>query len=104
MDEREWEPSRYPALAAFLGGYMHQEFRLVHGSARGAAEAFLAEASAAHLNLLRAELERLERSLNGKPLSTWRAALLELGGAWWPRSMREVRALIRALAPGDVPS
>lgn len=104
MAETQWQPSRYPALAAFLDGYLHQEFRLVHGSARGAAQAFLHDAGPVQVNLVRAELQRLERSLDGEPLSTWRAALQELGGAWWPRSMREVRALIRVLATGDVTS
>ena len=36
----------FPALRAFLRGYLHQDYAAVHGSMRAAADAFRADASA----------------------------------------------------------
>ena len=37
----------FPSLAAFLRGYLHEDFLEEHGSLRGAVEAFCRDASAA---------------------------------------------------------
>ena len=97
-------PEKYPGLARFLDGYLHQDFRDGYGSARAAAETFLDEATVPERRRIRAETRVLRRALEGRPLAEWRDALLEIGGAWWPQSMREVERVLAILEqPASAP-
>ena len=91
------QDSAYPVLASLLDGYLHQDFRAEYGSAREAALAYIREATPANRALAGEEVGRLRSSLAGRPLSEWRAAMLKIGGAWWPRSMREVEGVLALL-------
>ena len=88
----------YPALRAFLRGYLHQDFETVHGSVRAAAGAFLADAAPADRHELIAELESLARILAGQPARTLRRFVAgDLGSGWAPGSHDELLELLEAL-------
>ncbi len=90
-------PDDYPALAAFLDGYLHQDFRQVHGGALLAAAAFARDAGPDELASVCGELAALQRALTGQPLAVWRSAVSAIGGAWRPSSSGEVGRLLEAL-------
>jgi len=88
----------FPALRAFLRGYLHQDFPEVHGSLRDAAAAFRADASAAERDRLVGELESLADSFASRPARLLRQFVTEdLGSAWSPKSREEVAELLEVL-------
>ena len=101
---RRTQPSRglrgdlYPALRAFLRGYLHQDFAAVHGSVRAAAEAFLADASADERDQLVRELESLAEIVTGHKARALRGFIGdEMGSGWMPRSREEVMELLEVI-------
>src|SRR5689334_2025873 len=74
----------YPALSAFLAGYLRQDFALDHATPRGAVRAFHNDAAVADRRALAREAARFLRSMRGRPLSEIRAALAAMGAAWRP--------------------
>ena len=68
----------FPALRAFLRGYLHQDFEAVHGSLRAAADAFRADASPAERDQLVQELVSLTAS-GGGPVPTLRQFIRRTG-------------------------
>ena len=98
------QPSRglrgdlFPALRAFLRGYLHQDFATVHGSVRAAAEAFLADASADERDQLVRELESLATLVAGHKARALRGFIGdEMGGGWMPKSKAEILELLEAI-------
>jgi hypothetical protein len=89
----------FPALRAFLRGYLHQDFAAVHGSVRAAAEAFLADASADERDQLVRELEALSKIVTGHKVRALRGFIGdELGSGWIPKSREEILELLEALS------
>jgi len=88
----------FPALRAFLRGYLHEDFSEVHGSVRQAATAFRDDASASELDRVVDELERLAEILASQPVRLLRQFVSEdLGSGWAPKSREEVLDLLGAL-------
>ena len=88
----------FPALRAFLRGYLHQDFAAVHGSVRAAAEAFLADASAEERKRLIGELETLVETVGKQKTRSVRGLITDgLGSGWMPRSKEEILELLDAL-------
>ena len=87
----------FPALRAFLRGYLHQDFEEVHGSLRAAADAFRSDASAAERERLTQELERLAALIADLPASPFRQFIEDLGSGWMPASKEEIAELLEAL-------
>ena len=87
----------YPALAAFLDGYLHQDFRQAHGGALSAAAAFARDAGPDELATVCGELAALQRTLVGQPLAVWRGAIAAIGGSWRPSSSGEVERVLEVL-------
>jgi hypothetical protein len=88
----------FPALRAFLRGYLHQDFAAVHGSLREAAEAFVADASADERDQLVRELESLAAVVTGHKARALRGFITdEMGSGWMPRSREEILELLEAL-------
>jgi hypothetical protein len=88
----------FPALRAFLRGYLHQDFAAVHGSVRAAAEAFLADASADERNQLVRELESLVEVVTGPKARALRAFIGDdMGSGWMPKSRDEIMELLEAI-------
>jgi CdiI immunity protein len=91
----------YPALARFLDGYLHQDFRVEYGSAPGAARAYAAVAKPVERARTAKELSRFIESAEGEQPDDWRAMLARIGGAWRPQSLRAVQELQAILAGGS---
>jgi hypothetical protein len=88
----------YPALRAFVRGYLHQDFEALHGSIRAAARAFLADASTAERDQVIAELESLIRAVEGRSPQVLRELLAdEMGSGWAPSSHDELIDLLDAM-------
>ena len=88
----------FPALRAFVRGYLHQDFAAVHGSVRAAAAAFLADASADERDQLVRELESLADIVSGHKARALRRFIGdELGSGWRPTSKEEIKELIEVI-------
>ena len=89
----------FPALTAFVRGYLHEDFPEVHGSLGGAARAFTRDATPDERQQLSEELESLLRSTSGHtPGEIQRFITAELGSRWEPGSreaLAELRDLLR---------
>lgn len=95
------DPNAFPTLAAFVPGYLHQDFD-VCGGVEGALAAWRADTSAGAVDDLAREWRIFLSATEGLDVET-RGQLLEeaFGGAWAPRSDTELHALTRALHPRD---
>lgn len=87
---------RYPALAQFLAGYLHEDFVLDHKTPEGARDAFLRDANARERAAVRKELAQFLAEADQRVWSEVRNGFSELGGAWAPKS----RAALAAFAEG----
>ena len=86
----------FPALRAFLRGYLHQDYAAVHGSMRAAADAFRADASADERDQLVRELESLAKIVTAS--RALRGFIREeMGSGWMPASREEILELLEAL-------
>jgi len=82
-DQRRRLAADYPALARFLDGYFHQDFRVEHGSA------------------VERELTRLRSAIDGTPAEEWRAIIERIGGSWRPASLASIDRVIAVMrSPG----
>lgn len=92
----------FPALGAFLRGYLHQDYAAVHGSIRAAAEAFRADASAEERDQLVRELESLAGILAAHRVRALQEFIGgEMGSGWMPKSCEEVLELLEAIRVGS---
>jgi hypothetical protein len=88
----------FPALRAFLRGYLHQDFKAVHGSMRAAAEAFLADASADERDQLVRELESLMEIVSTRKTRSLRGFIADdMGSGWMPKSREEILELLESI-------
>lgn len=88
---------QYPALARFLDGYLHQDFKLEHRTARAATTAFIGDATAREVANVARELERFMEAVAKFPWSERRDAVARVGGAWRPATIAELAAVQAAL-------
>jgi hypothetical protein len=88
----------FPALRAFLKGYLHQDFTAVHGSVRAAAEAFRADASEDERDQLVRELETLVETVSKQKTRSIGGFITDgMGSGWMPTSREEILELLEAL-------
>jgi hypothetical protein len=88
----------FPQLSAFVQGYLHQDFVVVHGTVADAARAWREDAGEAAAAALRDEWFTFLSATRGQTVAARATWLVEhLGGAWMPQSRRELSALTRAL-------
>jgi hypothetical protein len=87
------KPEDFPALAQFLGGYLHQDFLLDHASAPAAARSFRADASPEEAAAVDAELDRLLALTEKWTLTQIRRFQKSLGASWLPSSRADLEAL-----------
>ncbi len=88
---------RFPHLAAFFAGYLHQDFVLDHQTPQGAVKAFLDDAGPADLAALRKEWQAFRATLEGLSLKQVRDLVSALGGAWRPASRTALLSLLDEL-------
>ena len=79
-------PSELPALAAFLSGYLHEDFVAEHETPEGAIRAFARDATAAERKQLARDLKRYLVMSADWSWRDIRRGWTGLGGAWAPRS------------------
>jgi CdiI immunity protein len=90
--------TRFPILAEFCAGYLHQDFVQEYGSPEEAVRAFKQDASVAEVRRLKAEWLGLIRALKGQPIEEIRKTFSEqLGASWSPRSYEDLEAVTSAL-------
>ena len=94
-----FDPERFPALSQFAGGYLHEDFVAEHGTAKGARDAFLRDASARERAAFGREGERFIEETAVLSWADARAAFRTLGGAWRPASRAALAALFEPPAP-----
>jgi len=95
---RELDAARFPALARFFRGYLHQDVGEVYGGAAAAARAFGRDASPAEADEVAAEWASFAREAAALSLGEVGRAMVErMGSAWVPASRRDLEALGRAL-------
>jgi len=94
-----WAPAEaeFPALRAFLSGYLHQDFTLEHASPSDALSAFLASASDDDRDALRHEWHAFVAASKDRPWRDLRQAFSDLGGAWRPPSRAALYELFATL-------
>ncbi len=90
MDERV----EYPAISAFVRGYLHQDAAAEYGSARAAAQQFYRDADRAQINELRRECNQFRRQHTS--LNDINYSLHQLGCAWLFQSIAEFDQMLDA--------
>lgn len=91
---RRLSREEFPALHAFLAGYLHEDFVQEHATPESAARAFHREATAGERSVLAREATRFLTLTESWPWADVRAALSELGSAWRPRSRAMLAAVL----------
>jgi hypothetical protein len=99
--KKHFDKADYPALLEFVPAYLHQDFGQEYGSAAEAVTAFLADASGDEILQVKDEWRRLLHVLGDRSLGEWQAALRQLGGAWLPQSVQEVRSVTEILSRAE---
>jgi len=90
----------FPELAAFVRGYLHEDYLVEYGSAEAARDVFLADASADERRALADECRAFLATVAGQPVSVVRRILThDLGCAWRPARTADVVAVLAPLAP-----
>ncbi|MEO5894501.1 MAG: contact-dependent growth inhibition system immunity protein [Vicinamibacterales bacterium] len=87
-----------PALAAFLAGYLHEDFVAEHDTPEGAIRAFSRDATAGERRQLATDLERYLALSAGWSWRDVRRGWTGLGGAWAPRSRHALSVFAAAVA------
>jgi hypothetical protein len=86
-----------PHLAAFLSGYLHEDFLLDYDSPSAALAGFLSEANATERRRLARDWATFAAAVEGRPWTEVRAAFAALGGAWRPSSRAALHAAFAAV-------
>jgi hypothetical protein len=88
----------FPALTAFVRGYLHQDLPVVHQTAAAAAAAFCADASPGERSALAQELAALTALTADRPPRDLQRFLEEqLGSAWTLRSAADLDELTQVV-------
>ena len=98
---RRPRPADYPAVAAFLRGYLHEDFAAEHESAAAALTCYLEDSSPQERAALAAESVRLLAAVSKMRARDLPRLVSALGGAWQPEDGEEVRALLVRMKSGS---
>ena len=94
----QFEPENFSALQDLFGGYLHEDFVEEYGSAAGALQTFLSDASGDEIQNVKEEWQRFRAVLKDRPFEETQAALRRLGAAWQPADPPELDALDEILS------
>lgn len=87
-------PADFAALASFFRGYLHEDFRQVHGSVSAAAAAFCADASTDERRQLAREFDMFARIGASRSVRDLRRFITrDLGSRWEPASRADIATL-----------
>jgi hypothetical protein len=93
-----FDPRSYPALQDFFPAYLHEDFGDEYGSAAGAVNAFVGEASGDEILQVKEEWQLLRNAFRGVPLGEFQNALRKLGSGWSPVDERELETVEEILS------
>ncbi len=88
---------RFPLLAAFMRGYLHQDVIPEYGSAIEAARAYRQNLSNTESTKLKTEVEHFRSEIEGLPISSVNAKVMKLGSAWNFNSHKELDEVFEQL-------
>ena len=86
-----------PHLAAFLSGYLHEDFLLDHDTPEQALAEFLAVSTPAERRALAKDWRLFRASVESLPWPAVRQGLAAVGGAWRPPSRAALDRLFSML-------
>lgn len=98
---RTFHVADFPVLRDILPGYLHQEFAQEYGSAVGAVQSFLSEASGDEILGVKEEWQRFRNTMRERPLEEVQAALVRLGVAWRPEKEEELKGVDEILSQAE---
>jgi len=101
QEKKVFDPADFPALQEFLPAYLHEDFGEEYGSAAGALQAFLEDASGDQILQLKEEWTRFRRVFEHVSLEARQAALVALGSAWRPETEAELKGLDEILSRAE---
>lgn len=92
------DAARFPTLAEFVQGYLHQDFEIEHGALREAVRAWRDDVDQAAAQQLLDEWRAFLAATRGWNVAARADALIEdIGGAWAPQTRHDLATLSRAL-------
>ena len=91
------DQAQLPHLAAFLSGYLHEDFLLDHDTPEQALAEFLAASTLAERRRLARDWRMFKASMEDRPWPAVRHALAGVGGAWRPPSRAALDRLFSVL-------
>lgn len=95
MTKRAAPAEEFPALRAFMHGYLHEDYVEEYGSARNAVREFRADADEEEFSAVAVQWRRFFDGAKSKPIETVQTVIRELGGGWRPASHAEIQALTK---------
>jgi hypothetical protein len=99
--DAEISAKQFPALRAFMRGYLHQDFGEEYGSVEGAVRAFCEDASAGERKSVTGEWDLFLKAVRGKSVDEVNALLGGvLGSRWNAESLDDLQLVTRVLASG----
>jgi rRNA maturation endonuclease Nob1 len=97
MTKTSASPKEYPALRAFMHGYLHEDYVDEYGSAVEAVHEFRSDADDAEFNNVVREWQHFIQHAKTQSLQAIQKRIHdELGGGWRPVSMTDLQAVTKA--------
>ena len=99
MSTKAAEKNPYPALRAFMHGYLHEDYAEEYGTAVDAVREFRYDSDDDEFKAVAAEWKRFIQQVKTQPIRTVQKIISqELGGGWMPSSLADLEMLSEAFA------
>ena len=99
MSSKAAEKNQYPALRAFMHGYLHEDYAEEYGTAVDAVREFRFDSDDDEYKSVVSEWRRFMQHMKSQPIRTVQKVIRqELGGAWMPSSHADLEMLSEAFA------
>ena len=96
MPHNATKMAEFPALRAFMRGYLHEDYVDEYGTAEDAIREFRADADDDEFNQVVAEWKRFCKKAGSQSISAVKKAVEQLGAGWVPASQADLQSLTRA--------
>ncbi len=100
-DAGRFSRGAFPFLADFLRGYLHQDYRIEHGTVIAATKRFVAASSPTERFEVAGDLRRFLLLTHPLPFADVKLQLQSLGAAWTPRSRLDLERILGHLSEGQ---
>ena len=94
----EIDRARFPALHAFLSGYLHQDFEIEYGGIENAIRVFVRDTSLDERQALLGEVRAVMALTTDWAWPDVQGAFSTLGSAWVPETREALEVFTRAVA------